>query len=112
MDAKEAVKQEQQLIKDVFSTDAGQKLLTRLAHQYIWSKQLTGDVNDIVDDVLSDFIQFDSDGKAIGSDDDLEITLHCKLGLNTTNPEYSHLKKSSEQDTEKLSAWKNRKAKA
>lgn len=48
MDAKEAVKQEQQLIKDVFSTDAGQKLLTRLAHQYIWSKQLTGDVNELI----------------------------------------------------------------
>jgi len=43
MDAKEAVKTEQRLIKDVFSTEAGAALLTHLANQYIWSKQLTKD---------------------------------------------------------------------
>lgn len=48
MDAKEAVKQEQRLIKEVFTTEAGQKLLTQLAHQYIWSKQLTGDTDELI----------------------------------------------------------------
>ena len=34
------LEKEQALIKSVFSTPDGQKLLSKLADQYVWSKQL------------------------------------------------------------------------
>ena len=44
---KEALLQEQRLIKKVFSSEEGQQLLAHLANQYIWSKQLTNNVNEL-----------------------------------------------------------------
>ncbi|MCK5714797.1 MAG: hypothetical protein KAH64_02460 [Nitrosomonadaceae bacterium] len=37
------LEKEQALIKSVFSTPDGQKLLSKLADQYVWSKQLHPD---------------------------------------------------------------------
>lgn len=42
-----AIIEEQRLIKRVFSTEDGQKLLTALAQQYVWSKQLTNDTHEL-----------------------------------------------------------------
>lgn len=43
MDHKEQLKNEHALIRKVFATPDGQKLLDLLADQYVWSKQLHPD---------------------------------------------------------------------
>ncbi len=62
----EELKKEHQLIRDVFRTPAGKKLLSKLADQYVWDKQLHPDPHVLyarigVQDLITHFMAITGD---------------------------------------------------